>query len=130
MTFFKIRKRNGVIQTFDKQKIYHAIQKAFVATGVHDDIQLDMLVEQVMAKLNAEHTDLPDVELVQDTVEAVLIHNDHDMIAKAYILYRQKRAEARATRNVVVEVGQTMEEYLDRSDRRINANANSSYSLG
>jgi anaerobic ribonucleoside-triphosphate reductase len=129
MTFFKIRKRNGAIQTFDKQKIYHAIQKAFIATNVHDDIQLDMLVEQVMAKLNAEHTDLPDVELVQDTVEAVLIHNSYDAIAKAYILYRQKRSEARATRDVVVEVGQTMEEYLDRSDRRINANANSSYSL-
>lgn len=30
----------------------------------------------------------------------------------------------------MVEVGKTMEEYLDRSDWRVNANANSGYSLG
>ena len=32
--------------------------------------------------------------------------------------------------SVVVEVGKTMEEYLEKSDWRVNANANSGYSLG
>jgi hypothetical protein len=45
-------------------------------------------------------------------------------------LYRQKRTEARSDKNVVIEVGQSMEEYLDKSDWRVNANANSNYSLG
>ncbi len=129
MTFFKIRKRNGSIQTFDKQKIYHAIQKAFQAGDQHDDIQIDILVEQVMTALNDQYTDLPDVELIQDIVETVLMQHGYDQIAKAYILYRQKRTESRSDKSVVVEVGKTMDEYLQKSDWRVNANANSGYSL-
>lgn len=125
MTFFKIRKRNGSIQTFDKQKIQRAIQKAFQASDESNDLQVDILVEQVMTTLNDQHTDLPDVELIQDIVESVLMRHGHDQIAKAYILYRQKRSESRHDKNVVIEVGKTMEEYLDKSDRRVNANANS-----
>lgn len=52
------------------------------------------------------------------------------MIAKAFILYRKKRSEIRTESSVVVEVKKTMEEYLDRADWRVNANANSGYSLG
>ena len=129
MTFFKIRKRNGSIQTFDKQKIYDAIQKAFQAGDQHDDIQIDILVEQVMTALNDQYTDLPDVELIQDIVEMVLMQHGYDQIAKAYILYRQKRTESRSDKSVVVEVGKTMDEYLQKSDWRVNANANSGYSL-
>jgi ribonucleoside-triphosphate reductase len=51
-------------------------------------------------------------------------------VAKAFILYRQKRTEARDDANVMIEVGKTMEEYLEKSDWRVNANANSGYSLG
>jgi ribonucleoside-triphosphate reductase len=32
-------------------------------------------------------------------------------------------------KNVTVEVGNTMEEYLNKADWRVNANANSGYSL-
>jgi len=48
----------------------------------------------------------------------------YETVAKNYILYRQKRAESRATKSVVVEVGNTMDEYLQQSDWRVNANAN------
>lgn len=51
------------------------------------------------------------------------------MVAKAYILYRKKREESRDENRVMVEVGKTMDEYLDKSDWRVNANANSGYSL-
>ena len=88
-------------------------------------MQVDLLVEQVMTTLNQQHTDLPDVELIQDIVESVLMHHGYDKIAKAYILYRQKRLESRRDKDVVIEVAKTMEEYLDKSDRRVNANANS-----
>ncbi len=57
-------------------------------------------------------------------VEQVLVKEGHDTVAKAYILYRQKRSESRAQESVVVEVGKTMDEYLDQSDWRVNANSN------
>jgi ribonucleoside-triphosphate reductase (formate) len=68
--------------------------------------------------------------MIQDKVEEILIKNGHDTVAKTYIIYRQKRTEARHDRDVVVEVGKTMDEYLDQTDWRVNANANSGYSLG
>jgi ribonucleoside-triphosphate reductase (formate) len=53
-----------------------------------------------------------------------LIKHSHDTVAKNYIIYRQKRNEARADKNVIVEVVKTMEEYLQNIDWRINENAN------
>ena len=50
--------------------------------------------------------------------------------AKAYILYRQKRTETRQEKHVVIEVGKSIEEYLEQTDWRVNANANQGYSLG
>jgi hypothetical protein len=41
------------------------------------------------------------------------------MVAKAYILYRKKREESRDENRVMVEVGKTMDEYLDKSDWRV-----------
>ena len=67
---------------------------------------------------------------MQDAVEETLIKGDHDEVAKTFILYRQKRIEQRSDSKVVIEVGQSMEEYLEKSDWRVNANANSGYSLG
>lgn len=58
------------------------------------------------------------------------MHHGYARTAKAYILYREKRSMNRSARSVVVEVEKTMQEYLDQSDWRVNANANSGYSLG
>jgi ribonucleoside-triphosphate reductase len=53
-----------------------------------------------------------------------LIKNGHDTVAKAYIIYRQQRAQSRGEKKVVVEVGKTMDEYLEQGDWRVNENAN------
>ncbi len=74
--------------------------------------------------------ELPKVEEIQDIVEEVLIKHEHDQVAKAYILYREKQAEIRSNQSVMLDVNKTMTEYLDQSDWRVNANANSGYSLG
>jgi ribonucleoside-triphosphate reductase len=68
--------------------------------------------------------EIPDVETIQDSVEHVLIREGHASLAKAYIIYREKRAESREEKKVVIEVGNTMDEYLSQSDRRVNANSN------
>jgi anaerobic ribonucleoside-triphosphate reductase len=74
--------------------------------------------------------ELPAVEEIQNIVEEVLIKHEHDQVAKAYILYREKQNKTRMDRSVMLDVNKTMTEYLDQSDWRVNANANSGYSLG
>lgn len=70
------------------------------------------------------------MEKVQDIVEETLIKEGHDSVAKTYILYREQRRKNREKSKITIEVGNTMEEYLGKSDWRVNANANSGYSLG
>lgn len=131
MVIYKIRKRNGSIVTFERTKIEDAIKRAIEAVGGQDFSKIgemtDKVTDEVVKKVGKN---IPEVEDVQDCIEYVLIKEGHDSVAKAFITYRQKRAEARGDRNIVVEVGKTMEEYLQNLDWRINENANIGYSIG
>ncbi len=131
MPVYKIQKRNGSIVDFKLEKIEDALNQAAKATGKHDEIIAQVLAQDVYARLEEEFKDqIPTVEEVQDTVEDMLIQYGYAETAKAYILYREKRREAREDRNVVVEVEKTIQEYLDKLDWRVSENANQGYSLG
>lgn len=49
---------------------------------------------------------------------------------RAYILYRERRRQEREMRHGVIDVWDTINEYVERSDWRVQANANQGYSLG
>ena len=128
---FKIQKRTGEIVDFDASKIQKAIWAAAQEIGGTDEKLSKQVTKDVVAYLNKKYKDtIPSVEEVQDGVEKVMIEQGHAQTAKSYILYRQKRSEARAARNVVVDVENTISEYLQKLDWRVNANANQGYSLG
>ena len=93
----RIRKRDGGIVGFDSAKIVEAIWKASMAVGGKDKAIAHSLTEHVVEKLEKQlrPEEIPNVEQVQDLVEKTLIENGHANMAKAYILYRQKRAEIR-----------------------------------
>lgn len=131
MAIYKVIKRTGSIVTFDNKKITNAIQKALAASWQWEDISIPTLTQTVIEEIEKQYTNsIPHVETIQDIVEQVLIKADLYQAAKAYILYREKRNEARKDKNVMIEVKNSMEEYLEQNDRRVNANANSGYSLG
>lgn len=129
MAIFKVKKRNGSIATFDWDKIKKAIKNAIIAAWWNDFSHLDDIVSDVIKNLVSKGEAIPEVETIQDVVEETLIKEGHDTVAKKYILYREQRRLNREAKNVTVEVGNTMEEYLNKSDWRVNANANSWYSL-
>jgi len=93
----KIKKRDSRIVDFDQDKIAEAIWKAAKAVGGKDRELSVKLAQQVVKQLEKQLKpgEIPDVEHVQDLVESTLIENKHARTAKAYILYRQKRAEIR-----------------------------------
>ena len=131
MAIYKVQKRNGSITTFDRAKIERAIQLAIDSVWWKDFSYIPVITDKIIETLTERvNGTIPQVEYIQDVVEEILIKEWHDQVAKSYILYRQKRAESRENRDVVVEVGKTMNEYLEKSDWRVNANANSGYSLG
>lgn len=131
MAIYKIRKRNGAIVTFERSKIEKAVKSAIEAVGGTDFSRVSEMTDKILELAeSASKGGIPDVETVQDCVEKILIKEGHDEVAKAYILYREKRNEARQDRQIVVEVGKTMDDYLRNIDWRINENANIGYSIG
>jgi len=93
----KIRKRDGRIVDFNSNKIAEAIWKASKAVGGRDRTLAVKLTGHVVGKLEKQlkPNEIPTVEQVQDLVEKTLIENGQASMAKAYILYRQKRTEIR-----------------------------------
>ena len=92
----QIRKRDGRMMPFDKSKIADAIFKAAQAVGGEDRFVAEELASAVQDHLNRYHEgDTPGIEDIQDMVEKVLIETGHAKTAKAYILYRERRAQAR-----------------------------------
>lgn len=116
---------------FDIGKIEAAVAKAAEAVAARDHAIAHAIALEVFIQLEELYDGaVPTVEQIQDTVEETLIRFEYADIAKAYILYREKRREARERRDVVVEVQKTIHEYLEREDWRVNANSNQGYSLG
>jgi len=91
----KIRKRDGRIVDFDRSKIASAVFKAFLATKSKDGRRAEDIADQVVALIEERIPGIPGVEDVQNIVEEVLIKNGYAAAAKAYILYREKRAQVR-----------------------------------
>ena len=121
----QIKKRDGRIESFDREKIKNAIWQAAKAVGGTNEAIAEDLADQAVEIAAARFTDaVPEVEDIQDIVEKVLIENGHARTAKAYILYREKR---RATREINAMIGATIDmfaDYLDEKDWGTKENAN------
>ena len=116
----QIRKREGRIVPFDKEKITNAIYRAIAATGGRDRALADSLSARVVEILDERYGSeaIPAVEDVQDVVERVLVENGQAKVAKNYIIYRQKRAEIRLEKQRVLE-----KESIDEVDKAFDLNA-------
>ena len=97
MGISKIKKRDGTIVKFKLSKIATAIEKAMLAVGIDEELLPKKLADTLITEINKKHPDdyVPSVEEIQDIVEKILINKGHAEMAKAYILYRQKRTEIR-----------------------------------
>ena len=96
MTIEKLKKRDGRVVEFDKEKIAAAIAKAFEATYKPGQEEMARsLAEEVLSILEVEGAAAPEVEHIQDIVEKVLMDKGYIQTAKAYILYRNERSRVR-----------------------------------
>ncbi len=98
----KIKKRDGRIADFEKEKITSAIFKAAKAVGGEDYELAKVLTVQVIQKLEENFPkEVPSVEDVQDMAERILIENGHAKTAKAYIIYRKEREKLREAKEIL-----------------------------
>ncbi len=127
-----ILKRDGLKTPFDATRIESALRRAGQASGEFGADEVAVLTAQVIKVLAHRFGEgrVPDVESIQDVVEQTLISANYLSTARAYIIYREQRHKLRVDHRTLVDVSSSIDEYLDRSDWRVAANANQGYSLG
>ncbi|MGC9349978.1 MAG: anaerobic ribonucleoside-triphosphate reductase, partial [Anaerolineae bacterium] len=126
-------KRDGTVVPFDRQRIENAIYAAARAAGNGVGRTWAETLSWAVTALLTERLDgngaPPHVEEIQDIVEEVLVKSGNPKVAKAYILYRQQRAQARKTQRMLLDSEKLVDDYLQRADWRVNENSNMNYSL-
>ncbi len=127
-----VRKRDGSFVPFDRRRIINAVFKAVKAVGQDDRQIAEKVADDVAVKLYRtffKFGNVPHVEQIQDLIEDTLIAHGLSEVAKAYILYREKRKQAREIGKAIVDGVNLIEEYLSREDWRVQENSNMNYSL-
>ncbi|WP_297488755.1 adenosylcobalamin-dependent ribonucleoside-diphosphate reductase [Thermococcus sp.] len=115
----KVMKRDGRIVPFDKDRIKWAIQRAMLEVGVRDERLLNRVVKRVVKRINELYEgETPHIENIQDIVELELMRAGLFNVAKAYILYRKKKAEIREEKKKILN-----KDKLDEIDKRFSTNA-------
>jgi ribonucleoside-diphosphate reductase beta chain len=97
MEIDQIIKRDFDIKAFNLDKITGAIHKAMVAVEVGSqknaqDVSLSVY-KKLLDRKNKHQEYIPTIEEVQDIVETQLMESKFTEVAKAYILYRNKRSQ-------------------------------------
>ena len=129
-TIIQVYKRDGSIQPYNKEKITNAIFKAVVACGGSDRSRAEALANEVEQYITScDFASNPTVEEIQNAVEKVLIENRHAQVAKAFILYRDKRQQVRETNALTGATIELFEDYLKERDWAIKENANMQRSI-
>jgi len=122
-------KRNGNYQPFESYKIKDAIEKTFQSVSIAVD---ESVFKSVAIQL--ENKEVWSVEEIQDVIEKKLFDKNHFDAMRSFMLYRHTRKlqrehlEGLNDDTTYVDSTQTIEEYIQQTDWRINANANTSYS--
>ena len=124
---YQIIRRNGAVVPFEPHKIAVAMMKAFLAVhgtqgaasaSVREAV--DGLTQAVMRALLRSRPSggTFHIEDVQDQVELGLMRGGHHEIARAYVLYREKRTQERARQSAPLAPETPLLHVLDGGQRR------------
>ena len=96
----QVKKRNGILVPFDKQRIVNAINKAFIEVdgALYEEDTANDIADEINYSVKTAKG-ITSVEDIQDMVEDFLMRSERKDVAKTYIRYRYKREVARSGRD-------------------------------
>ena len=123
---YQIIRRNGAVVAFEPSKIAVALMKAFLAVhgtqgaasaSVRETV--DGLTEVVVRALLRSRPGggTFHIEDVQDHVELGLMRGSHHEVARAYVLYRERRSQERARQGLPTQAAEPALTVMDRGQR-------------
>ena len=101
-----IVKRNGAEESYDRSKIFCAINKALLELdgNLNSDFISSQVVDNIEHYFEEHSVSCITVEEIQDLVEKNLINGPRPDLAKAYIRYRYKREMVRNQYNDLMDI--------------------------
>ena len=126
LTSYQIIRRNGAVVAFEPSKIAVAMMKAFLAVhGTQGAASasvrevVDGLTQIVVRALMRSRPGggTFHIEDVQDQVELGLMRSGHHEVARAYVLYRERRAQERAQQKSEAAAQAPLLHVLDKGER-------------
>jgi ribonucleoside-diphosphate reductase alpha chain len=96
----QVKKRDGSLVKFNKAKIQYAIERAAFEV-LQNRVKALNISKRVTDVVVSRLQGTPGVESIQDTVEAVLMSEGYNDIAKSYILHREKRSQIRFAKSAL-----------------------------
>src|ERR1700682_5851813 len=124
---YKVIRRNGAVVAFEPSKIAIAVTKAFLAVNGGQSAASSR-VRELTAHLtdvvvNALMKRKPEggaihIEEIQDQVELALMRGGEHEVARAYVLYREKRSQERAHEKKINKTETTGINVLDNGVKR------------
>jgi ribonucleoside-diphosphate reductase alpha chain len=123
---YQIIRRNGAVVSFEPSKIAVALMKAFLAVhgtqGAASASVRETVDELTQAVVRALMRSRPGggtfhIEDVQDHVELGLMRGEHHEVARAYVLYRERRSQERAHQVKAVQPAEATLHVLDGGER-------------
>jgi len=124
-----VEKRDGRIVPFDLTRIVNAIFKAADATNEFGYDTAQVIAEEVMRSLQPQtDNSAVHVEVIQNTIEQILMRKGFYQTAKAFILYREKRRQAREY-SKLLDVTDLLGKYIGEETWEVHENANIGYSI-
>ncbi len=109
---YKIIRRNGSVVAFEPSKIAIAVTKAFLAVNGGQGAasarireQVEQLTQNVVRALlrSRPNGGTFHIEDIQDQVELALMRSGEHNVARAYVLYREKRNQERAAQQSAIQ---------------------------
>ena len=106
---YRVMRRNGKVTSFDLSKIIVAMTKAFLSlegssaaasTRIHNEVELlsdrvDLAIKRRFPEGGVIH-----IEDIQDQVELAIMRAGYQDVARAYVLYRERRSLARSENEI------------------------------
>ena len=105
----KVKKRNGSIVDFNKDKVVESVRKAFVEVDGELTASARQKSNAIASYIANSETDIIDVEEIQDSVEDLLMASKRKDVARKYIRYRYQRELVRQSNTT----DQSIKELID-----------------
>ena len=119
-----VRKRDGRLVPFQKEKIKQAVLKAFVAVDGIITHTAKEIAQNIANYIEVKNVNW-DVEKIQNTVEEQLMVSNQKDVARAYIIYRNDRNRAREHASPIMKEIETKIQASDVQNQNANVDERS-----